>query len=225
MYTMDVMRASDKAYEQIRDEILDGAISPGTLLGEVEQSERLGVSRTPIREAFARLAADGLAVQQRGRGTVVTDVSLDHVEDLFELRTALEVQAARLAAARVSPEQADTFISLAARFRAASHVEAGFVPTDYYQLASSLDTAIDEAVHNDYLANALRGLRTHLARVRRLAQDNPERLAASSNEHALIAESIAKGSPQLAEAATLVHLSQSLQHIQHQQLPRQAAAV
>lgn len=216
VYTMVGMRASDKAYEQLRDEILDGVISPGTVLGEVEQSERLGVSRTPLREALARLAADGLAVQQRGRGTVVTDVSLDHVVDLFELRTALEVQAARLAARRITTEQADSFLALAGRFRVASRVEAGFVPSDYYQLASSLDTAIDDAVQNEYLANALKGLRTHLARVRRLAQDDPERLAASANEHALIAESIAQGSPELAEAATLVHLSQSLQHIQSQ---------
>lgn len=210
------MRASDKAYETLRDEILDGTISPGTVLGEVEQSERLGVSRTPLREALARLAAEGLAIQQRGRGTVVSDVSLDHVEDLFELRSALEVQAARLAARRVTAQQEASFLELALRFRTASQVDAGFVATDYYALAASLDAAIDEAVRNDYLANALKGLRTHLARVRRLAQDQPTRLAASASEHALIAEAIAQGSPELAEAATRVHLNQSLQHIQKQ---------
>ena len=94
------MRASDKAYEALRTDIVEWRLRPGAVLGEVEQAERLGVSRTPLREALARLVADGLAVQQRGRGAVVSDVSLEHVDDLFALRRALEIESARIAARR-----------------------------------------------------------------------------------------------------------------------------
>ncbi|WP_313357887.1 GntR family transcriptional regulator, partial [Microbacterium sp.] len=58
------MRASDRAYQTLLDEIQSGALAPGAVLAEVEQAARLGVSRTPLREALRRLAADGLAVQQ-----------------------------------------------------------------------------------------------------------------------------------------------------------------
>ena len=92
-------RASDRAYEALRSEILDGVLLPGTVLGEVEQSARLGVSRTPLREALSRLTADAL-VEPSGRGLVVTELSTDSIRELYELRQALEEQAARLAAAR-----------------------------------------------------------------------------------------------------------------------------
>ena len=88
------MRASDKAYQALLEEIVDGTLAPGTALAEVEQSVRLGVSRTPLREALARLRKDGLIEQQRGRGLTVTEISLDDIVELYELRQPLEQQAA-----------------------------------------------------------------------------------------------------------------------------------
>lgn len=97
------MRASDRVYQQLREEILDGILAPRDTLTEVEQSTRLGVSRTPVREALSRLTADGLVAAASGR-LVVTGVSADDIIALYELREALEVQAARLAAARRDAE-------------------------------------------------------------------------------------------------------------------------
>lgn len=205
------MRASDKAYDALRQDIVEWRLPPGTVLGEVEQAARLGVSRTPLREALSRLAADGLAVQQRGRGAVVSDVSLEHVDHLFGLRRALEAEAARTAARSGS---AGPFSALAAAFEraAGSLTEAGPRST-YYRLATELDQAIETAAANPYLTQALRALRVHLARLRRLAQDDPRRLRASAHEHAAIARAIASGDPELAAAATMLHLHQSLDHI------------
>src|SRR5690606_7308296 len=109
-------RASDRAYRALRDDIIDWALPPGTVLGEVEQADRIGVSRTPLREALSRLVADGLVAPQAGRGLVVTDVSVDNIRELFEVRRALEEQAARLAARRAD---ASTFAALEAEFLAA----------------------------------------------------------------------------------------------------------
>ncbi|WP_345473635.1 GntR family transcriptional regulator [Glutamicibacter ectropisis] len=205
------MRASDKAYESLRTDIVEWRIAPGTVLAEVEQSERLGVSRTPVREALGRLVADGLAVQQRGRGTVVSEVSDDHVEDLFVLRVALECASAKEAARSTHRE---SFAELAGRFDAAAHeVKSPGSREAYYQLTQLLDDSIDEAANNKYLSSALRTLRVNLQRVRRMAKDNPRRLKESAREHAAIARAIASGNPEVASAATIVHLHQSLTHI------------
>jgi len=140
------MKASDKVYESLRRDIVEWRLAPGTVLAEVEQSARLGVSRTPVREALARLVADGLAVQQRGRGAIVPEISDTHVEDLFVLRRALECESARLAAR--SAQRAD-FALLAQRFEtAAQQLRAEAATEGYYQLVSELDEMVDEAANN-----------------------------------------------------------------------------
>ncbi len=209
--------ASSRAYEQLRSEILEGRLAAGTTLYEVEQAGRLGVSRTPVREAIGRLVAEGLVEPGGGRGSVVTDVSDRDVESLFEMRACLEAQASQLAALRSEPA---TFVAFAEEFRHA-------VPTlrapslddaqvrDYYALIRRFDEAINVAAANPYLVDAMEGLRTHVTRVRRKAGSSPERLAASALEHALIASAIARGDTALALHATHVHLHNSLEHFRH----------
>jgi DNA-binding GntR family transcriptional regulator len=206
------MRASDRAYRTLREDIVEWRLLPGTVLAEVEQSERLGVSRTPLREALGRLNAEGLTRAAGGRGVVVTDISLEDIDELFELRETLEVKAAALAADR--GEHA-IFAELHAELLAAPELIADHDPARhaYYALVGRLDEAIDAAVSNSYLAQALGSLRVHLVRVRRLAADDAARLNAAAVEHAAIAEAIATGNRRLAEAATTVHLHRSLSHV------------
>lgn len=203
------MRASDRAYDTLLDEIQSGVLAPGVVLGEVEQATRLGVSRTPLREALGRLASDGLVAQQSPRVTVVTDVDADDIRELFAVRRALEEAAARLAAHNADPA---AFAVLAAEFAAAS-VDGADALDDYYDLIGRFDAALDAAVANDYLTSALRTIRTHLVRVRRLARDNPERLAASISEHRIIAHAIAEKDAELAAHATHIHLHNALASI------------
>ncbi|WP_025133287.1 GntR family transcriptional regulator [Leucobacter sp. PH1c] len=201
------MRASERAYAGLVEEIQSGALAPGAVIGEVEQAARLGVSRTPMREAIARLTADGLVQQQSARVLVVAGFDADHIRALFEVRRALEESAARLAALR---GDAGAFRALAADFRAA-HPESGAGAADaYYALIARFDAAIDDAVQNDYLAQALRPIRAHLARARRLTRDDAARLRDSVAEHALIAEAIAARDPELAAHATHLHLHHAL---------------
>lgn len=212
------MRASDRAYETLRDDIIEWRLRPGTVLGEVEQSERLGISRTPLREALGRLTAEGLTTASGGRGVVVTDISLDNIDQLFELRETLEGRAAALAAER---GDAVTFQKLHEEFlRAPSLIQAADPARhEYYELVGRLDSAIDSAITNTYLAQAMRSLRVHLVRVRRLAADDARRLTLAAAEHAAIAEAIAAGNPRLAEAATMLHLHRSLSHVKATHTP------
>lgn len=204
----DRLKASDRAYLTLRSEILDAELRAGTVLAEVEQSQRLGVSRTPLREALSRLAAEGLVSPHSGRGVIVTDVSADNVTELFEVREALEVQAARLAARRRDRAE---FVELRAEF---ADIDALLADKHrYYELVAQLDTAIDCAASNAYLVTTLDGVRTHVARIRRLAQDDQARLRDAAREHAQILDAIIDGDEALAASATQVHLHNSLRNI------------
>lgn len=203
------MRASDRAYALLLEEIQGGTLAPGTVLAEVEQATRLGVSRTPLREAIGRLVADGLVVQQSPRVTVVTDFDADDIRALFETRRALEEASARLVAARGDQS---VFADLAGRFATTTPIDESSIDA-YYRLIAEFDAAVDAAVDNAYLTAALRSIRTHLARARRLARDNQARLEASVAEHTLIASAIAAGDGSLAAHATHVHLHHALTSI------------
>ncbi len=204
------MRASDRAYSTLRDEILEWKLAPGTMLAEVEQAARLGVSRTPIREALARLGAEGLVESLPGRGVVVAAASADSAVELFEVRVALETTAAALAAQRRDPR---VFEQLRAEFAGTTALLDHRDLRAYYDLVARFDAAVDDATGNSYLVTTLRGLRTHLARLRRVAQDDPQRLTDAAREHLLIVDAIVAGDADLARQATSVHLHHSLTNI------------
>ena len=209
------MRASERAYRKLRADITQWRLRPGAVLGEVDLSERLGISRTPVREAISRLVADGLAEPAGGRGFAVSHISEDDVCKLYDLRDVLDTRAAALAAQHCTPE---TFTRLAHNFAATAEAlsnETGD-PNDahpgYYELIEQLDAAIDHAADNPYLTQAQASVRLRLARVRRLSTSDPARLIAAANEHRAISEAIASGSPQLAIATTRVHLANALKN-------------
>ncbi len=216
--------AADRAFDALRAEIVEGELAAGAPLTEVEQASRLGVSRTPVREAFARLIAAGLATERGPRTLVVSDIEPDDVTALFELRTALDEQAARIAARVCAAAGAgERFAELATRFAAVDR--AALAADDpqrhaYYALVAEFDAALDESLSGSpYLGAAIQSTRVHLARVRRLARADDQRLAQSAAEHAAIARAIADGDPERAAAATRLHLHEALTSI-HAHLPR-----
>src|SRR5690625_625345 len=163
------MLASERAYLRLREDIISGRLAPGAALGEVEQAARLGVSRTPLREALRQLGAEGLAVVGKGRTYTVAAIARDDVRHLFELREALECQAARLAAMR---GDRTVFVELALRFAEAAQLLS---PTDsehdrYYRVVADLDGALDSAMDSPAIQRALASLRSQVARARRLSR-------------------------------------------------------
>jgi len=94
--------AVDLAYDALRSMILLFELRPGERLNEVHLAERLGLSRTPLREALNRLAAERLVVARGGQGFFVRDLDLQEAMELYELREALEATAFRLACLRAT---------------------------------------------------------------------------------------------------------------------------
>ncbi|MEU0968485.1 GntR family transcriptional regulator [Streptomyces sp. NPDC005917] len=206
---------SDLAYEELRSEIVHWHLPPGTHLNEVQLAERLGVSRTPLRQAIQRLANEGLVRTFPGRGSQVTEIALQDVVHLFQMREALEPYAARLCARR--PDRV-RFGGLVADFdEQRAQLDAGG-PADgdysrYYALIGELDTAIDDGANNPYLQASLSGLRGHLQRLRQIARRRPSRMLQTVSEHLAICAAIHDGSESEAAQATAAHINNSLRNI------------
>jgi DNA-binding GntR family transcriptional regulator len=99
------LRVVDQVHTALRNALADGVVRPGTRLLEIQVAAQLGASRTPVREAFQRLEAEGLAHRQAGRGLVFTEFSAADVADLGQIRIALDTVAARLASARAKQDE------------------------------------------------------------------------------------------------------------------------
>jgi DNA-binding GntR family transcriptional regulator len=95
----------DEVYDAVRRAIVQGELAPGLRLVETELAGRLGISRTPIREALRKLEAEGFLSKGPGSSLVVSEMSLEEVEETFRIRAVLEGLAARLAAERATPER------------------------------------------------------------------------------------------------------------------------
>jgi DNA-binding GntR family transcriptional regulator len=100
-----VANAADRAYACIRSGILDGTFPPNARLKETELVTHCGVSRTPVREALRRLAAEDFVTIQRNQGAQVKSWSSEDLDDLFALRALLEGYAAARAASHITPAQ------------------------------------------------------------------------------------------------------------------------
>lgn len=191
--------ARERVLAELRGAIVAGELQPGDRLVERELAERHAVSRVPVREAIRALVAEGFVVAESPRRLVVRQLTRTDVEELFELREALEVHAAGLAARRAVPADLaalDDLIDQAARATAARDAEK--------------ITEINTAVHDRILAAARNSLLTAAlepveGRLRWLTRRNdawPKLL----DEHRGMVEAIASGDAGRARAAALSHV-------------------
>src|SRR5215218_6524921 len=111
---------ADLAYERIRSLVLSGELAPGTRLGQVELAGRLGISRTPVREALRRLGGEGLVEGHSNHGFRVADLGLDAVLRRLEVRAILEPGIAALAAERRTERDVEELHASISRERQAS---------------------------------------------------------------------------------------------------------
>ena len=109
----------DLVYLELKHKILTGEIVSQTRLMEIDLSEKMNVSRTPIREAIKRLADDGLVKVEPRRGAYVANISIKDMLDVFEVREDLEGFVAKLAAERITEDEKEELKNISAEYEAA----------------------------------------------------------------------------------------------------------
>lgn len=153
----------EAAAERLRTLIIEGQLAPGARLNERELSERLGVSRTPLREAFRMLAADGLLVQLPNRGAQVVSLSREDVGHAFEVMASLEGLAGELAANRATDADLADLRALQADMERA-HARRD-LPA-YYRANRAIHERINAIAGNPILSQTFRTLNARLHALR-----------------------------------------------------------
>jgi DNA-binding GntR family transcriptional regulator len=201
-----VRPAAEQAAQALREEILSGAIASGARLGEAELAGRLRVSRTPIREALTRLAAEGLVELQPNRGARVATWSTAELREIFELRLRLEPYAVRQAVPRLGPEQLDELQELAESMLRTGKPGRRQDLTAIVEANRRFHGLFIEAAGAAPLAAALRGV-THAAVVHQNFHDyTPEALLRSLHHHVEMVAAARAGDGDWAEAIMRAHL-------------------
>jgi DNA-binding GntR family transcriptional regulator len=190
----------DFVYGQLRAAIRSQELKPGDRLREADLAERLGVSRTPVREALRRLEADGLVQLAPPRGFVVTELTHRRVMELYAMREELAGVAARFAAEQASPMEIQTLQELVAQQGAASDgAEAA-------EHNNRLQEAITSAAHNEFLTRAANSLTDVLELLGTTTYSMPGRIEAGWQENQAIVEAIARRDGAAAEQAARLHV-------------------
>ncbi len=195
---------SDQIAQILEDQILTGRFSPGARLDEASLAEEHKVSRTPIREAFHRLAQSGLVVQQPRRGVFVRISSPVEILEMFEVMAELEAVCGRLAAKRATEAAIEELREVNAECHAAC--DAGDI--DRYYLKNGVFHHLIYALSgNRFLEQEASRLHRRLKPYRRMQLFLRGRLQQSMDEHESIVEAISAGAPERAAELLRDHVA------------------
>jgi DNA-binding GntR family transcriptional regulator len=193
-----------RAYSQLREEIVQGLLQEGEALYEIHLAERLGMSRTPIREAMKLLTRDGYLEELPSRGYAVPRRSLDDLREFFELREVLEASATRYAALRATPEEIAELERLCLRY------ECETDDATWVQLGHDFHSVLIKAAKNSRLETMLDSLNAQIVISRRtVAQADPVRRLAAVRDHRAIFEAVKARDEVRAQALAAEHVRRS----------------
>ena len=200
-----VRRFSDMASDLLRERILSGALAPGEHLNEVALAQELSISRPPLREAFRVLHGEGLVTMRPGRGVFVMTFDVESVRQIGEIRTALEVEIARLAAMRARAE--DLAQVTAVLSQVAIELDQPGKPYPYH---IDFHAALAAASRNPRLAQHASDVRRQLKLANVRSGNDPRRAQAALLEHRAVCEAVMQRDAAGAERAMRMHLETSI---------------
>ena len=189
--------------DTLRQSIRDGHYKPGQRMRETEVATELGVSRTPVREAFRQLQADGLLTMEPWRGVVVAEMDEQQIIELYAMRRMLEGAAAALAARHAAESQIAALADV---------LDTSATETDPDALAAlnrQFHQGIYTAAHNRYLLKALHALADSMALLPSTTYALSERPATALAEHREVLDAIRRRDHEVAEQAARDHITQA----------------
>jgi DNA-binding GntR family transcriptional regulator len=193
------------AYALILEAIDAGVYRPGDRLVESDLADRLGVSRTPVREALQRLETQSMLTRD-GRSLIVASLDHNQLAELYVVRAELEGLAAALAARHATPEEVRVLEGMVADDRA--HLGD---PSALARANRRFHRQIHLASHNRYLVQQLELVHRSMALLATTSLAAEGRGAAALAEHAAIVDAVAKGDSPVAQAALKAHISKAFE--------------
>ena len=193
----------DVVFKKLRRAILLEELKAGERLTEIRLADRLGVSRTPIREAMRKLELEGLVVMVPRRGAVVAKISEKNLRDVLEIRRVLDMLCARLACERMSEEAKEKLNTACQDFEEA--VKSGDL-RDVAQKDVALHNIIIEATGNLTLQQMLDNLAEQMYRYRVKYLKDDSQYQTLSREHRAICKSIMSGDQETAVRLAKEHI-------------------
>lgn len=195
------------AYQMLLDEILEGKLYPGQRLVERELVKRLGISKTPVREALLRLKEEGLVQGVLNQSVSVTRITIKDVVEIYDLREVLEGLAAKTAAVRITSQSSKSLkelIALSEKYCIENNLK------EYAEVDLELHNLIGVISENQRLCDALSRFRNQS----RILIRNVIKLLGrggkvSLREHKAIVEAIVGGNPELAEKRAKEHIHEA----------------
>lgn len=199
----DCLPLRDVVFNTLRQAILSGELKPGERLMEIHLANRLGVSRTPIREAIRKLELEGLVVMMPRRGAEVAQITEKSMNDVLEIRSVLDVLCVELACDRIQPEELEALRVACEEF--AKAVEKGEVKA-IAKADVTFHYIIVKATRNDRLISLVNNLSEQMYRYRYEYIKDIDGHQKLVDEHQKIYDSIQKKDKVAAGEATRLHI-------------------
>lgn len=193
----------DVVFNTLREAILTGELQPGERLMEIALANRLGVSRTPVREAIRKLELEGLVIMMPRRGAQVAQITEKDLNETLEVRLGLEEMAVRFACERMTDNQMEEIRQAAEDFE--SMIDKGDL-TALAQADERFHTLIYQATANDCLCNITNNLREQVYRYRIEYLKNRTVRQHLANEHKNICQALEARDVEQARAALCAHI-------------------
>lgn len=199
----EYMPLRDVVFNTLRQEIIHGELKPGERLLEIPLAEKLGVSRTPIREAIRKLELEGLVVMLPRRGATVAGITSKNLRDVLEIRRALEELAIGLACERMTDGQLAELDEVGNRIK--TNIEVADA-SDIADMDEAFHTLIYESTNNPRLVNILANLREQMYRYRLVYIQDKEKREKVCTEHDCIMKALHDRKMDECKAAVRTHI-------------------
>lgn len=200
----------DVVFNTLRQAILKGELRPGERLMEIQLAQRLGVSRTPVREAIRKLELEGLVLMVPRKGAEVAEITVKDLEDVLEVRAALEELAAKIACDHITDEQLQELKKAAADFKKVLDTDD---LTSCVQADMKFHEIIYNATDNARLLQILNNLREQMYRYRMEYLKDKSMHKTLVEEHDAIRRALKKRDKVKAAQAICVHIENQKQSI------------
>ncbi|WP_010141924.1 GntR family transcriptional regulator [Oceanicola sp. S124] len=196
----------DVVLERLRDAIIDGVFKPGDRLVERVLCEQLGVSRTVVRETLRYLDAEGLVTHVPNRGPIVSEMSWEDAQQIYDIRLKLETAAAMACARNMTPELADRLTAALATLQHAGQEQA---PGALFKAATRFYGLIFEGARHNIAWEIVQRLNGRISRLRILTLTSDNRELPGPQHMQAICTAIIAQDPQAALAAVEEHLREA----------------